>query len=268
LLFSIFFFVCLLKKHTGTGSALLFVMPSEAGFVSRLAQKGIVLDHVEPKAHRLEDPSSQIEALLAQDSELRYLAQKAFVCYMRSVNLSANKDMHDVTKLPYREFSQSLGLITVPKIKFGKSQRAEKNAPFALQQQKSEKKQTPVPRIEKLINRQPQFKSLAEPLTGEDDADDFLVLQRADHELEEAGKKRTRDEEANEEEEKKDEKKEEKPLTAKEKRSQRRLAEKKARKEKQKQKKTMLSEEQVREIPKTVEEQEALALELLQNNDF
>ncbi len=260
----------------GSGSALMFVMPSESSFVNKLAQRGIVLENVEPKTHRLEDPSPQIEALLAQDTELRYLAQKAFVCYMRSVNLSSDKEMFDVTKLPYREYSQSLGLITVPKIKFGKSQRTEKNAPFALQNAGVEKKssKTPVPRIEKLINRQPQRKSLAEPLAGEEDADDFLVLQRVDHGLEEAAAaaelstgKRLREEEGV------DNVDQETALTAKERRNQRRLAEKKARKEKMRQKKLQQAPEQQqqqeqKELPKSVQDREALALELLAKADF
>jgi ATP-dependent RNA helicase DDX10/DBP4 len=256
----------------GAGSALLFVMPSESALVNKLAQKGIVLDVVEPKAHRLEDPTPQIEALLAQNVELRYLAQKAFVCYMRSVNLAGDKEAgFDITQLPYREYSQSLGLVTVPKIKFGKSQRSEKNASFGVQNaQQKEKNSAPVPRIEKLLHRQSQRKSLAEPLAGEEDAEDFLVLQRSDHGLAEAKEqgeegrvKRAREEKGDEEEE--EQVGEEKKLTAKERRNQRRLGEKKARKEKMREKRG----EESRETPKSVAEREALALEMLaKTTDF
>ena len=264
----------------GQGSALMFVMPSEKSFVNKLGQKGIVLDVVEPKANRLEDPSPQIQSLLTADPDLKYLAQKAFVCYMRSVSLASDKETFDVTSLPYRAYAQSLGLITVPKIKFGKSKRVEKNAPFALQkaikdgdkedkegedgeEEGKKKSKVPIARVDKLMARTTHRKSLAEREEVEDD-DDFLVLQRPDHDIGDDSKKKRGREEGDEEgggengEEHK---------TAQERRRERRMLEKKARKEKAKAKraaKESKDEDGEKDagdiIPDSVAAREAMAL--------
>jgi ATP-dependent RNA helicase DDX10/DBP4 len=121
----------------GEGSALLMTMPSENEFLSLLAQKGIAVDLVEPKQRKTDDPTPQLQSLLSANSELKHLAQKAFGCYLRSLSLAAC----DVSVLPYKAYAQSLGLITVPKIKFGKSRRDDKNAPFALREKGEEEKE-------------------------------------------------------------------------------------------------------------------------------
>jgi len=56
----------------------------------------------------------------------RYLAQKCFMSYMRSVFLQGNKDVFDVEKLPVDEFAAALGLPSAPRIKFVKKQKAAK----------------------------------------------------------------------------------------------------------------------------------------------
>jgi ATP-dependent RNA helicase DDX10/DBP4 len=139
----------------GEGSALLMTLPSESDFLGRLAQRGIAVDLVEPKQRKTDDPTPQLQSLLSVNSELKHLAQKAFGCYLRSLSLAAC----DVSVLPYKAYAQSLGLITVPKIKFGKSRRDDKNAPFALRE-KGEK--------EKEENSGGE---------EEDDDDELLVLQ-------------------------------------------------------------------------------------------
>ena len=43
--------------------------------------------------------TSSIQGLLGKDSELKYLAQRAVVSYLRSVHLQPNKDVFDVDAL-------------------------------------------------------------------------------------------------------------------------------------------------------------------------
>lgn len=67
---------------------------------------------------------SKLQSLLTEDTELKYLAQKAFITYMRSVWLQKNKEVFDVHALPAAEFALSMGLAQAPKIKFAKKAKA------------------------------------------------------------------------------------------------------------------------------------------------
>jgi hypothetical protein len=58
-----------------------------------------------------------------QDQELKYLAQKSFISYMRSVFLQRDKDVFDVTALPADEYAKSLGLPLSPNITFSKTRK-------------------------------------------------------------------------------------------------------------------------------------------------
>jgi len=69
-----------------------------------------------------------LQSLCASDPDLKYLAQKCFITYMRSIFLQGNKDVFDVTALPADEFAASLGLPNAPQIKFSKK-KAKKMTP-------------------------------------------------------------------------------------------------------------------------------------------
>jgi ATP-dependent RNA helicase DDX10/DBP4 len=180
----------------GEGSALMFIMPSEDGFYNKLSQKGIMLDIAEPKEDQLQNPTPQIQALLSADPDLKYLAQKAFTCYMRAVHLAADKEIFDIDKLPYKQFSESLGLITVPKIKFGKSKRADKNLQYALRDKdpaaqgedaymlNPTKATQNVSRVDKIISRGNKHRISMRDVV-DDDEEDLFVLERGDHGLDE-----------------------------------------------------------------------------------
>jgi ATP-dependent RNA helicase DDX10/DBP4 len=57
---------------------------------------------------------------------MKYLAQKSFITYLRSIYLQSNKEVFDVHCLPTEEYAESLGLPGAPNIKF-KAQGNSKN---------------------------------------------------------------------------------------------------------------------------------------------
>lgn len=69
---------------------------------------------------KIQSTASNLAGILSQDPELKYTAQRAFVSYLRSVNLQPNKEVFDVTRLPIAEFAASLGLPNAPRIRFKK----------------------------------------------------------------------------------------------------------------------------------------------------
>lgn len=67
---------------------------------------------------RLQPVSGLLSALLVKYPDMQYLAQRAFVTYLRSIHIQKDKEIFDVIKLPIDEFSASLGLPMTPKIRF------------------------------------------------------------------------------------------------------------------------------------------------------
>lgn len=55
--------------------------------------------------------------MVFHDTDLKYLAQKAFISYTRSISLQKDKDIFDIRALDLEAFSESLGLPTMPRVK-------------------------------------------------------------------------------------------------------------------------------------------------------
>ena len=47
---------------------------------------------------------------VAEDPDLKHLAQKAFICYVKSVYLSGDKEVFDVAKMDGNGLAESYGL--------------------------------------------------------------------------------------------------------------------------------------------------------------
>lgn len=122
-------------RYDAKGKALLMLLPSEApAFLEHLAAKRVPLEQIHVNPSKSVSVSAQLSALCSQDPEVKYLAQKAFVGYMRSVFLKGDKAVFDVNKLPGAAFAEALGLPSIPKIRFVTQAKALKNAPRALQE--------------------------------------------------------------------------------------------------------------------------------------
>jgi len=131
--------------------------------------------------------------LLSEDPDLNYLAQKAFITYMRSVFLQKNKEVFNVEELPAAAFSKSLGLAGTPKIRFGKSKKKDKNAKREIEDDEEgeedkikDKKKT---KMEKLFSKK-NTKVLSEAWDKLRDKEeisedeDLLVVKRKNHDIE------------------------------------------------------------------------------------
>lgn len=100
------------------GKALLFLTPSERKFVQLLEEKRVPITETEANASRLQSISGRLQSLNAEDPNLKYLAQKSFISYMRSIFLQSDKDVFKVDELPADAYAIALGLPIAPKIKF------------------------------------------------------------------------------------------------------------------------------------------------------
>ncbi|KAG0341653.1 ATP-dependent RNA helicase dbp4, partial [Podila humilis] len=119
-------------RYEASGQAMLMLCPSEEpGMVQALERTKVPIQEVKLKQDakdvKKEPIQKQMQRLCFNDPEIKYLGQKAFISYMRSVYLQKDKSVFDVTALPAEEFAASLGLPGAPKIKFVEKSKA-KNA--------------------------------------------------------------------------------------------------------------------------------------------
>ncbi len=119
-------------RYESTGRAVLFLDPSEEeGMLKRLEHKKVPIEKINVRQKKQQSIKNQLQNMCFKDPELKYLGQKAFVSYVRSIHIQKDKEIFKVKELPLDEFSASLGLPGAPRIKFLKGDNAKqlKNAP-------------------------------------------------------------------------------------------------------------------------------------------
>ncbi|KAL1837978.1 hypothetical protein VTJ49DRAFT_3167 [Mycothermus thermophilus] len=200
-------------RYESKGRAVLFLEPSEeAGFLKRLEQKKVPIRKVNVRESKKKDIKNELQSYNFQSPSLKYLGQKAFISYTRSVYLQKDKEVFKFDELDLEGFAASLGLPGAPQIKFRKGEDVKrvKNAPRAAMLSDSDsesefdadgkKKQKVRTKYDKMAERQNQdvLSSHYRKLLGDDeeeangrdgageasDADgdaDFLAVKRVLH---------------------------------------------------------------------------------------
>ncbi|MCJ1415933.1 ATP-dependent RNA helicase dbp4 [Xylographa parallela] len=119
-------------RYERDGRAVMFLEPSEEeGMLARLKQKKVPIEMIKVKQKKQQSIRNQLQNMCFKDPELKYLGQKAFVSYVRSIHIQKDKEIFKINELPLEEFSASLGLPGAPRIKFrkGDDTKQRKNAP-------------------------------------------------------------------------------------------------------------------------------------------
>jgi ATP-dependent RNA helicase DDX10/DBP4 len=123
-------------RYESTGSALIFLLPSEApAMLALLAQRSVPIQEMHPDSRAVKprwNLAGHLQSHCTADPEIKYLAQKSLVSYVRSIHLQRNKKVFKVGELSLDEFARSLGLPGTPKLRF--ISHAAKNASRVLQQ--------------------------------------------------------------------------------------------------------------------------------------
>ena len=128
-------------RYAKGGHALLLLLPSEEkGMIEALKARGIEIQSIKIRPSKTYPIGDQLQRLAFQDPNVKYLAQRALVSYVRSVHLHHDKSIFKVEELPVEAFAASLGLAGAPKIRFlSRAQTKErKNASHALAASQSE----------------------------------------------------------------------------------------------------------------------------------
>ncbi|XP_006455286.1 hypothetical protein AGABI2DRAFT_153325 [Agaricus bisporus var. bisporus H97] len=106
-------------RYESKGKGLLMLCPSEEeGMTAVLEKKGLEVNKIKIRPSKTQNIENQLQKLAFQDPEIKYLAQRAFVSYLRSIYLQKHKSVFKIDELPVERFAESLGLPGAPKIKF------------------------------------------------------------------------------------------------------------------------------------------------------
>lgn len=119
-------------RYQSKGRAVMFLDPSEeGGMLKRLEQKKIPIQRINVKDNKKKSIKNQLQSICFKQPDVKYLGQKAFVTYVRSIYLHKDKDIFDMDKLDLDGYATSLGLPGAPQIKMQKGQDMKKikNAP-------------------------------------------------------------------------------------------------------------------------------------------
>ncbi|KAL7627302.1 ATP-dependent RNA helicase dbp4 [Parahypoxylon ruwenzoriense] len=121
-------------RYERNGKAVLFLDPSEEeGMLKRLEQRKVPVHKVNVREKKKQSIKNQIQDMCFKNPDLKYLGQKAFVSYTRSVYLQKDKEIFNLKKLDLDAYAASLGLPGAPQIRFQKGEDVKKlkNAPRA-----------------------------------------------------------------------------------------------------------------------------------------
>lgn len=119
-------------RYGKIGRAVLFLDPSEEeGMLKRLEHKKVPIQKIKIRPNKTQDIKNQLQNMCFQDPELKYLGQKAFVSYAKSIFLQKDKEIFNINEIDLEGYASSMGLPGAPKIKFQKGNDAKnvKNAP-------------------------------------------------------------------------------------------------------------------------------------------
>jgi ATP-dependent RNA helicase DDX10/DBP4 len=121
-------------RYERAGKAVLFLDPSEEeAMLKRLEHKKVPIQKTKPRQKKQQSIKNQLQNMCFQDPELKYLGQKAFVSYTKSLFVQKDKEVFNMKDYDLEGYAASLGLPGAPKIKFQKGDSAKtfKNAPRA-----------------------------------------------------------------------------------------------------------------------------------------
>lgn len=108
-------------RYNREGRGILFLAPSEEeGMLKRLEAKKVPVELINVRQKKKQSIKSQLVHMLFQDPELKYLAQKAFVTYTKSIYLQRDKSIFNIKNYDLEAYAASIGLPGAPKIKFVK----------------------------------------------------------------------------------------------------------------------------------------------------
>lgn len=190
------------------GRALMFLTASEeVGMVNALEKRKVPVAKLNVKESKKKDITQDLQALCFKDPEIKYLGQKAFISYVRSVNVQHDKAIFNVNDIPFEKLAASFGLPGAPKVKISSQTafkaREQKNMPRELlrlakgddEKKATEEEEKVKTKYDRMFERKNQnvlsehYMKLQKDadIEGNEDedneADGFMTVKRKDHNI-------------------------------------------------------------------------------------
>lgn len=109
-------------RYNREGRGVLFLTPSEEeGMLERLEAKRVPVESINVRQKKRQSIKEQLQNMCFQDPALKYLGQKAFMTYVKSIYLQKDKEVFKLKEYDLEAYAASLGLPGTPRIKFLKS---------------------------------------------------------------------------------------------------------------------------------------------------
>ncbi|EAS00345.3 DEAD/DEAH-box helicase family protein (macronuclear) [Tetrahymena thermophila SB210] len=103
-------------RFKNDGNSLLMVLPSEIKMIDKLKEKKMNIQKLKANPEHQLSITNSLQSYLVESVDLKYLAQRAFISYVRSIHFAADKEVFNVNSLDLNGLSESLGLIQTPVI--------------------------------------------------------------------------------------------------------------------------------------------------------
>ncbi|KLU82297.1 ATP-dependent RNA helicase DBP4 [Magnaporthiopsis poae ATCC 64411] len=114
-------------RYESQGRAVMFLDPSEEkGMIARLEPKKVPIQKVHVKDTKKKSIQEELQSMCWKQHDVKYLGQKAFISYARSVYLQKDKEIFKFNELDLEGFAKSIGLAGAPQIKFQKGEDVKK----------------------------------------------------------------------------------------------------------------------------------------------
>ncbi|KAM0799023.1 ATP-dependent RNA helicase-like protein has1 [Usnea florida] len=104
------------RGSDGKGKSLLFLQPSEVGFLKHLKEARVPLVEFEFPAKRIFSIQSQLEKLIAQNYYLNKSAKDAYRSYLQAYASHSLRSIFDVHRLDLVKVAKSFGFSTPPRV--------------------------------------------------------------------------------------------------------------------------------------------------------
>ena len=142
-------------RYRNHGNAILLIDKNQVNIIKYIKNKNIPIKQVKSNIKNFQYISNKFSSYLAADPSLKYLAQKAFISYIRSIYLQKDKSIFNIESININKLALTMGLAGIPKINILRTSQNKKNMPYKLQSlyqpQENTKNKT---QVEKLIHRQ------------------------------------------------------------------------------------------------------------------
>ncbi|KAJ3444055.1 atp-dependent RNA helicase ddx10-related [Anaeramoeba flamelloides] len=170
-------------RYQSNGNGLLLLSPTEIKMVELLKNAKIPIQEIEIKESKMIPIDGTIRSIMSKFPKMKNYAKGAFVSYIRSTYLKSNKEVFDVNKLPLEEFSKSMGLLSLPKIKFiSKKALQGKNTNYKLKSMLKDENDTNGETEDYSDDEQSKYNQNVDGSETSDSDDDFL-LKKKDSEI-------------------------------------------------------------------------------------